>query len=630
MIVEYAFTTLLYCLAVAIIDDPNGARENSNVQQFGDYVNYDTDDDTLNTPDFDYNFWVANDYELYHELISYYKSRGHDCPCDYDNETFTADCALKELIYKVPDCVPNVTRILNLEDNKLHYRPGFFDRFIDLRELNLRWNEFLESFREVKITGFPKLRRLDLSFCSIYYLDASRFIGLVNLRTLVLEGNYISTISKDSLSETPKLTHLDLSYNVITSIDSYTFSELPNLTNLDLSYNPDPYQSELPFSFTRNSFAGLSTLKNLSLEGVHVANSSSFPVDLFRPLRTLEELNLFRFCRYRQIGDYNYCLNLHKHLSNLPLLRRLNLDVDWLIHLGPGFKSLANLQEISFLVASDVEFESISNKTFENLRVSPLSMMSLISDSENPSDVAINNVMPYTFASLTHLQELDFSFVSDNCNTAFENFAIGLDKTLIRRLRFSIQCYSDDVLYSGINLAKDILNTQLEYLDLSNGPIAFMDNWIMEMHNYMMGRGDFFSNLPKSLKYLYLQYNHLRRVDFKNLQTLGELLVLNMSCDPNHHNLRQLRHKRNADGTDQSHSGAYSTDQSQSGAYGTDQSQSRTDSTDQSRSRTDSKDQSQSGTDTIEMEQPMDLATDTSDKDAENNENELLQSEDKC
>ena len=468
------------------------------------------------------------------------------CPCDYNQNTHMANCFLRGLD-KVPDCVPNTTLHMDLRVNRLVYHPRQFERFTSLRSLDLTGNPILDLGNDL-FAGLSDLRELTLSDCGLTNLEGSNFNGLLKLRKLSLNLNAINGLAKDSFNVISNLTYLDLSYNAITSLEELVFSKLSRLEYLDLSHNPSYVNNSLPHTrsviFSSQSLTGLSSLGHLILRNITLQNSTSFPVDIFRPLHNLTKLNLILFCRTYEETDYN-CPNLHEHLGQVPTLQKLYLDADRINQLGPGFASLSNLQEIKFTTAVDgIRLGDLGNETFKNLKDTKVSK--LVLDAWHP--VQIDNIEPLTFSVIKTLQVLDFSFSSEMCNDAFNNIFIGLETTSIKSLRLSIQCPSQ--VFLRTESLTSLAGTQLEKLDLSYSSLSRL--W----------GGDFFFMLPKTLKQISLFHNAIDRINLTYLHTLEQLVSLDLS----HQTQDIKRNKRSAGSRSPSHVAMNSINNTQTGA----------------------------------------------------------------
>lgn len=486
-------------------------------------------------------------HDIYYDYY-YYLSRG-ECPCQYYEGRHEANCVAIG-VKLVPECIPDTAEVLNFLGNRLLYRPKQFERFKSVRTLILDVNRFhrlgndlfigLSALRELSLgsnnldplennsfIGLSELRVLILDRCNITTVKNYFFNGLSNLRELYLPWNSIHEISPDSFTGLSKLEVLDLSFNKITYIDSHAFSGLIKLAVLDLS------QSLVAHSvhFTSQSFEGLSALKNLTLEGIDIASTTSFPIDIFKPLLSLEELNLQKFCRSYH-NDNGNCINLHEQISTIPSLERLYIDAEKMTQLGPGFSSLVNLKEIEFLTVIDIHIKSLSNDTFVNLENSPLSKVALKSDQKTHGKVMIDRVLPNTFVAFKGLHVLDYTFTSGSCSEAIRNFATGLEKTMIKNLRLSLDssmCYRNEL--------PDLSGTQLDILDLSHSSIQSVWDSLFGLEDR-----EFLNKIPKSIKYLYLHHNTIEVINLTSLHTFEQLLVLDMSYQM----LKSMRVKRRA------------------------------------------------------------------------------------
>lgn len=78
---------------------------------------------------------------------------------------------------------------------------------------------------------------LDLSNCSIDYLDVNSFAHLTSLNELNLSENSISVVEYGLFSHLSELKKVNFSYNQIQEIDFHVFSSYDSLKSLDLSGN---------------------------------------------------------------------------------------------------------------------------------------------------------------------------------------------------------------------------------------------------------------------------------------------------------------------------------------------------------------------------------------------------------
>lgn len=148
-------------------------------------------------------------------------------------------------------------RTLNLDHNMLISVPLGLP--LSIKELYLKGN-LLESFGRGAFNGKSGLVVLDLSknrltnkgldrdsFLNTTFLESINLEGNrlkqvpqhlpLSVKTLNLEGNFISSIKKSAFRSLKKLEHLGLAWNKIFKVKTGAFRMLPVLHQLDLSYN---------------------------------------------------------------------------------------------------------------------------------------------------------------------------------------------------------------------------------------------------------------------------------------------------------------------------------------------------------------------------------------------------------
>lgn len=81
------------------------------------------------------------------------------------------------------------------------------------------------------------LETLDLHESGIKTCDGEAFVGLTNLKKLILWGNELTFVPGDWFMNMNSLQTLDLSFNFIEKIDYMIFPNLRNLTNFYFDYN---------------------------------------------------------------------------------------------------------------------------------------------------------------------------------------------------------------------------------------------------------------------------------------------------------------------------------------------------------------------------------------------------------
>ena len=387
------------------------------------------------------------------------------CPCKIDRKANAADCSDRNpRLTSVPKCVPRSVQKLNLSHNKFN------------------------KLQRRQFEDFNKLVFLDISGSFIEHLSEETFTGLSELETLLLTDNWIENLNTTHFVGVPKLRVLDLMANHIEDIEGRTFSRLINLRHLNIGYNRLSY-------IKPHVFDGLSTLKQLELYFNHFKYASSFPVDVFKPLTSLVEINIAENCHIRN------CTYIDIQLSALSSLEKLYMDGYPKQVLGPGFDRLRKLEEIHLI---NCNLSEITEKTFYNFRNSRLRTFDL-------GFCYINVIYPFSFSFLKNLDSLLLDHNYNFCDEGILNSTIGLNSTKIRHIDFSSTCRSSWHLSPAT--IQQLQNTKLEVLKLSMSSIMFINPTVFEY-------------LPQTLKHLYLHGNRLSMIDLTYLSVLNNLKTL--------------------------------------------------------------------------------------------------------
>ncbi|XP_042320303.1 leucine-rich repeat-containing protein 52-like [Sceloporus undulatus] len=157
-----------------------------------------------------------------------------ECSCQY----LVVNCTGKQL-EEFPAITPLDTRQLILAQNKLRYLPSVELNFLsDLIYLDCSGN-FLGEDLDFTFVSIIKLVYLDLSFNNLTQVTFGTFSQLSSLVVLKLSDNpSLVEIEKDSFANNTWLRHLDVSRCSLMFIDTSTVRDLPNLRSLGLSGNP--------------------------------------------------------------------------------------------------------------------------------------------------------------------------------------------------------------------------------------------------------------------------------------------------------------------------------------------------------------------------------------------------------
>lgn len=205
----------------------------------------------------------------------------------------------------------------------------------------------------------PKLEELDLSKCSIYYIERDIFTNMPYLKSLLLSQNQLvsfSTLNSPSFSQ---LLYLDLSNNPL-YLNSLNLTYFPILTTLDLSYTNGR-------RIFKNAFqTSIIKLKKLSM---CYSKLSYIEDDTFINLDTLKVLDLrgnINLGQHLSTGTFNGLISLEElHLAEctLKVLSKVSLEHNTTIEIDP-LQHLTSLKRIN-LAKNDIT--SITSKTVETL-----------------------------------------------------------------------------------------------------------------------------------------------------------------------------------------------------------------------------------------------------------------------
>ncbi|CAI2358270.1 unnamed protein product [Caenorhabditis sp. 36 PRJEB53466] len=126
-----------------------------------------------------------------------------------------------------------------------------FHHIIKLKVLSLSNNKDITSISSDAFGHVSSILRLELSDCSIGYIDEESFQKLQHLQAILLSGNQLTKITSSTFANLPQLSIIDLNGNSINNIEDFAFSRLPMLTSLDISSNR---LETLPSHIIQNSY----------------------------------------------------------------------------------------------------------------------------------------------------------------------------------------------------------------------------------------------------------------------------------------------------------------------------------------------------------------------------------------
>jgi Leucine-rich repeat (LRR) protein len=263
----------------------------------------------------------------------------------------------------------------------------------------------------------PKLEELDLSKCSIYYIEKDIFTEMPNLKSLLLSYNQLATFNTLNSPAFSQLLYLDLSNNPL-YLYSLNFTYFPVLTTLDLSYTnlrkiynstfqtPSTKLKKLSMCYSKlhyiedNSFINFNALRVLDLRGNRKLGQH-LSTDTFNSLTSLQELHLAE-CTLKALPrislQHNTTIKITP-LKNLISLKRINLAKN-------NIKSIASLSietlpELESLDLSNNYIRSWNEPVFNNTHLKNI-------------NVAHNHLNYITDAMLEDFSFLETLIISSN------------------------------------------------------------------------------------------------------------------------------------------------------------------------------------------------------------------------
>jgi Leucine-rich repeat (LRR) protein len=288
----------------------------------------------------------------------------------------------------------------------------------------MKMNSTLSAYEKVVLRTpnkvfphMPKLEELDLSKCSIYYIEKDIFTEMPNLKSLLLSHNQLVTFNTLNLPAFSHLLYLDLSNNPL-YLHSLNFTYFPALTTLDLSYTNlrkvfnNTFQTlstklkKLSMCYSKlsyiedNSFINLNNLKVLDLRGNNNLGQH-LSTGTFNSLTSLEELHLAE-CTLKVLHRISVQQNTTIEiipLRNLTSLKRINLANNDIASIDS--MTIETLPELETLDLSNNYIRSWNEPIFNNTRLRNL-------------NVAHNYLNYITDAMLQEFSSLETLIISSN------------------------------------------------------------------------------------------------------------------------------------------------------------------------------------------------------------------------
>ncbi|XP_065313490.1 insulin-like growth factor-binding protein complex acid labile subunit isoform X2 [Gordionus sp. m RMFG-2023] len=209
---------------------------------------------------------------------------------------------------------------------------AFMQMSNSLKSLSLKGNQI--STLPESISNLPKLTHLDLSSNTIFDINANSFYGLNSLEHLILSYNIVKNIKSNVLADSKWLKFIDLKANLLTQIPEFFFQTFRNLNTLDLSKN------------FINEIAELTFYQNDKLEKLDLSNNN---------------LKIIHSTSFKSLGKSLTYLDLsHNYLPTLPSLTLSEFEN--LVYLNMSHNNMTSLDIDSLQGSEDtLRFIGISD-----------------------------------------------------------------------------------------------------------------------------------------------------------------------------------------------------------------------------------------------------------------------------
>lgn len=253
-----------------------------------------------------------------------------------------------------------------------------FNDMTELKSLNMSRSKIKElQFNVFVNTGY--VETLDLSFNELDNFCVN-LTELVGLSILLLNNNFIKTISSASLHGLSRLTEINLAYNSMENIPNDSFQSLIDLRNLDLSYNEE-------LKFTEDLINNTKNLDTLNLSGIQTKVSFARSQDSNIRVVSLSDAGISNITKLN--------LSTLTHLDNLTLRNNSvpRLDIG----------ALSGMNKLTYLDLSYNKISYIQPGAFKDTAI----LLHL-----NISHNYLSAVGYGIFRGLIYLNTLDMSFNS--------------------------------------------------------------------------------------------------------------------------------------------------------------------------------------------------------------------------
>lgn len=374
----------------------------------------------------------------------------------------------------------NMTNLVKLDLSQNEIADIDFNSFVELtnlKDLNMRNNDFINSLSSNLFRGLYRVHSLDVSNTMLMSCFNESFSGMQSLTYLNMSHSQIKMVEYETFKATGAIKIIDLSYNMLENFQINT-SSIYLLSELFLNHNK---------------------LKNITSE-------------TFKHLRFLEKLNLA--CNNILSIDSNSLQTL-SHLRFLDLYSNSNLRVK-----GDIFNNLFLIQVSLSNVRQRFQFQNSVNTSITTLILTKCEIDDINSvcvykfRNVFKLDITSNKIEALDKGSFQDMDDLNWLDISFN-RISFIQPGTFLTNKMINTLNL----YGNNIKYLQFGILDGLKN--LRVLNLSNN----------EIHTFGV---NLLHNSPH-LSQLFLENNNLASMNFAELsETSVELLTIGgnkISCD---------------------------------------------------------------------------------------------------
>lgn len=436
-------------------------------------------------------------------------------------ELYLRNCELTEVLPSAFSGLEDYLEVLDLSGNHIsELTTGLFDRLLMLKSLFLKNNKITnfkisENFNSLKFS----LNRLDISGNENAATSILELGRLKNLRSLTLTKLNKDSISPDDFKDFGvDLEELAITNGGIKHIHNNAFKYVHGIKFIDFSENSIN-------TIENNAFFDIGhSLVTLKIANGFSSSTQNFPVEAFRQLSNLEELDLnnnrirnlpdtaFHFLKKLKVLEIQD--NIIENIQKGTFQGDIHTNLEYLYFSFNNIKVIkqhcfADLPQLRILHLDDNKIDTIERRAFMNLvRLKYLNLKG-------------NKITTIAFEAFQNLPELEYLDLSFNKIASFD-FQYFDQIGMLAMLHLNVS--HNRLKNLQVNMAGTFNNefgpmsfhTNVKILDLSSNNISTISR-------------NFFKAVQLSLSHLYLGDNYLMNASMDIFGNMPHLQLLDIS-----------------------------------------------------------------------------------------------------